>query len=289
MSTAKVVTITNHGKVAVSISSSITGDFSKKTTTCGTSLPAAANCTISVTFKPTAIGTRTGVLTIQDSDPSSPQKVTLTGVGTAVSLSPSSLTFATQLVGTISAPRPISFKNYGTSTVTITGISTTGDFAQNAADNTFGKTVVAGATCTINVFFTPTAINSRTGTLSVSDNGGGSPQKVSLVGIGTVVILSRTSVNFGSQPVGTASKPQTIILTNHSGTMLSISGISITGTNSGDFSQINACGKSLSGGASCTIDVTFKPTAKGARVATLSISDDGGGSPQKVGLTGTGT
>jgi hypothetical protein len=58
--------------------------------------------------------------------------------------------------------------------------------------------------------------------------------------------------------------------------ILSISGITITGTNSGDFGQINACGKSLSGGANCTIDVTFKPTATGARVGTLRISDDVG-------------
>ena len=64
-----VADVNRDGKPDVLVANNGGGDFSKKTTTCGTSLPAAANCTISVTLKPTAIGTRTGVLTIQDDTP----------------------------------------------------------------------------------------------------------------------------------------------------------------------------------------------------------------------------
>jgi hypothetical protein len=281
-SAAKTVTLTNHGTATVSISGITTsGDYSK-TTTCGTSLAGGVSCTISVTFKPDAIGTRTGVLTIEDADPSSPQKVSLTGVGTVVSLSPSSLTFATQLVGTISNSKPVTVTNHGSTALSNSGISISGNFAQN---HTCGSSLAAGASCTINVFFTPTAIGTRTGTLSVNDNGGGSPQKVTVSGTGTVVTLSPTSLSFGNQTVGTTSAAKTVTVTNHGSTTLGISGIAATG----DFQEINACGPSLSAGASCQIKVTFSPTVKGTRTGTLSVSDNGGGSPQKVSLTGTGT
>jgi len=56
-----------------------------------------------------------------------------------------------------------------------------------------------------------------------------------------------------------------------------------------DFSQANTCGTSLPSGASCFIYVTFRPTAKGYRKATLGIKDNGGGSPQQVSLEGYGT
>jgi hypothetical protein len=65
--------------------------------------------------------------------------------------------------------------------------------------------------------------------------------------------------------------------------------ISITGSDGGDFAESNNCGKQLPSGASCFVKVTFKPLVKGKRAADVSISDDGGGSPQKAALSGTGT
>jgi hypothetical protein len=69
---------------------------------------------------------------------------------------------------------------------------------------------------------------------------------------------------------------------------LVISNIAISGTNRGDFTQTNDCGTSVAAGASCTFSVTFAPTASGNRSASLSITDNAGGSPQQVSLTGTG-
>ena len=122
----------------------------------------------------------------------------------------------------------------------------------------------------------------------ISDSDPASPQTVALRGSGTVVSLSPTKLSFGKQAVATAAS-QIVTLTNVGSTQLSFGGMSIVGTNPGDFSQTNTCGTSIAGQASCTITVTFKPTATGTRGAVVSISDDGGGSPQKVGLTGTGT
>jgi hypothetical protein len=112
---------------------------------------------------------------------------------------------------------------------------------------------------------------------------------VALSGTGTVVELSPIDVNFGDQKVGTKSAAVPAQLTNVGTTALSISQIAITGADAGDFSQTNNCGSSVPAGGSCTIKVTFQPTAKGSRSGKLAVSDDGGGSPQDAGLTGTGT
>jgi hypothetical protein len=81
-SAAKVFTLTNKQSVSLTgITISTTGDFSESTTTCGTSLAAKGNCKISVVFKPTATGTRTGTLSVADSASNSPQTSNLTGTG----------------------------------------------------------------------------------------------------------------------------------------------------------------------------------------------------------------
>src|SRR5205823_8279238 len=103
--------------------------------------------------------------------------------------------------------------------------------------------------------------------------------------------LSPTSVYFGSHPVNTTSAAQNVTLTNNGSSALTITSISITGTNSGDFAQTNNCPLSpstLAASASCAISVTFRPTATGTRSGTLSVADNAAGSPQTASLTGTG-
>jgi hypothetical protein len=88
--------------------------------------------------------------------------------------------------------------------------------------------------------------------------------------------------------VGTTSAARAVTVTNSGATSLTGVGVSITGTNGADFSQTNTCGISLGAGASCTISVTFQPTARGTRTATLAVADSDPTSPQQVSLTGTG-
>jgi photosystem II stability/assembly factor-like uncharacterized protein len=203
----------------------------------------------------------------------------------AVSLNPTSLAFPAQVIGTSSKPKAVTLTNTGGGTLTLS-ISISGDYSQT---NNCGTSVAAGASCIINVTFKPAAKGGRTGTLSLADNAAGSPQTVPLAGAGTVVKLTPPGLNFGSVPVGQTSAPQNMTLTNVSRAPLSIGGMGITGTNRGDFSLTTTCGSTVAARASCTISVTFKPSAKGTRKAALAVSDNGGGSPQKAGLTGTGT
>lgn len=123
--------------------------------------------------------------------------------------------------------------------------------------------------------------------LSRSPAAGGEPINIPAP---QTVILSPSSVNFGSQTVGTTSAAETVRLTNAGSTVLSIATIGLSGADPSDFAQVNTCPMApatLSPRATCTISVTFTPSASGSRVATLSVSE-ADGSTETVSLKGTG-
>jgi hypothetical protein len=93
-------------------------------------------------------------------------------------------------------------------------------------------------------------------------------------------------LDFRNQPTGVASYPQVSSLSNTGSANLTISSISVTGTNSGDFAETNNCGASLQPGASCSITVTFSPTTIGSRSAAVKIVDSA--PRQWISLTGLG-
>lgn len=105
--------------------------------------------------------------------------------------------------------------------------------------------------------------------------------------IGTVKIVPDT-LGLGRVLVNHSSSPQVAVLTNAGNTTLSITGITIAGTNPGDFSQSNTCVSSVGAGISCTITVIFVPHGLGIRSAVLSISGSSPDSPQQVSLSGIG-
>jgi hypothetical protein len=289
----QAVTLTNNGGTALSVTAiKITGNNSNdfaQTNNCGTSVPPGASCKIKVTFKPQQQGQASASLEVDYKGLGSPQAVALSGTGTPggmVSLTPSALAFGTQVIGTMSAPQSATLANTGSITVNIANISVSGAFSQT---NDCPSSLPTGANCQIKVRFEPSTKGPASGNLSVTDDAVGSPQKVALSGTGTVVQLSPSGINFGDQKVGTKSPVVPVKLTNVGTTTLSISKIAITGVDANDFLQTNNCGKSVLAGGSCTIKVRFAPTTTGQRSANLAITDDGGGSPQTVSLTGTGT
>ncbi len=283
--------LTNTNSASLAIKIGISGADPKdfpQTNNCGSSLPASHTCQIQVTFAPQVSGNRSANLYVQYHGYGSPQTVALSGVGlsTSATLTPSSLTFSLQLVNTESKPQIATLTNTGQDNLQISAISASTPFAQTNNCPTY---LSVNDNCQIQVVFKPTKKGPANGTLSVSDNAPDSPQTTALSGSGTVVKLSTTGINFGDQKVGTKSQPAPVLLTNKGKTELSISKIAIGGTDSGDFSQTNNCGKGLASGHSCTIKVTFAPTEQGQRSAQLTITDNGGGSPQAVQLAGNGT
>src|SRR5207302_1047114 len=107
--------------------------------------------------------------------------------------------------------------------------------------------------------------------------------------VAPVASLSPTSLDFGAQTVNTTSAPQTVTLSNTGNATLSSINISISGGNNLDFAQTNNCPASLGSNSSCSINVTFTPTATGSRSAALTVTDSATGSPQAASLTGVGT
>src|SRR5207244_2506075 len=265
-SAVQTVTLTNTGTAALSVTSIVaSGDF-MQTNTCGTSVAAGANCAISVTFTPTATGTRTGAITITDNAAGSPQSVNLTGTGAApgVSLSPSSLTFGNQNLNTTSVAQSVTLTNTGTVALSVTSIVASGDF--RSEDSRVGY-VAAGPSWAISVTFTPTATGTRTGSITITDNAAGSPQSVNRARTGAApgVSLSPSSLTFGNQNLNTTSVAQSVTLTNTGTVALSVTSI----VASGDFMQTNTCGTSVAAGANCTIRVTFTPTARSIRTGAV--------------------
>ena len=244
-------------------------------------------------------------VTITDKASGSPQPVALSGSGKtasepAVSLSPASLSFGNQQVHTTSAVRAVKLTNSGNAALTIHSIGlsghNSGDFGQQNTCPSGSSTLAAEAFCFIDVTFTPSADGSRSASLKITDNAPGSPQSVALSGSGTttsapVVSLSPTSLSFGNQQVNTTSAVRTVTLTYNGNAALTIHSIELSGSQSGDFGQQNTCpsgSSTLAAGASCTISVTFTPSAEGSRSASLTITDNASGSPQSVALSGTG-
>jgi hypothetical protein len=210
----------------------------------------------------------------------------------AVSLSPTTLNLGYVTAGQSSQPQNVTLTNTGNATLSITLISITGadpqDFSQT---NNCGTQVNAGAQCTIAVIFKPTRIGTRTAALTITDNASGSPQSVPLTGTAQTSPLSFTppSVAFPDQLIGTTSAQQTITVSYIGATTLNITSIATTGANAGDFFQTNTCGSSLAPQSSCTITVTFTPSAAWTRSAGVFMTDSAAGSPQVAGLSGSGT
>jgi hypothetical protein len=206
--------------------------------------------------------------------------------------SQSSLTFAAQQLGTTSSPQSVKLTNNGTGPLNLSNVAVTGTNSQDfPLTNTCSSALAVGANCQISVSFAPTANGPRGASLSVTDNAPGTPQIIPLSGSGglAAVQLSPSTLSFGNEPVGNTSASQPITVTNAGYSTLNISLISVTGANSGDFSQTSSCGSTLGASSSCTVSVTFSPAVLGSRNAGVTISDDAPGSPQTITLTGSGT
>jgi len=302
-SPASGITLNNTGNSTLAISglafSGTNATEFAETDTCGGSVPAGALCTVNVTLSPTATGTRTGILSITDNatSPPSPQTVALTGTAIPsapiVNLSSTTVVFATQALGTSSAPQAVTLHNTGAAILNIQTVAlasaNSGDFAlANGSTCTNGASVAANASCVIQLTFTPTALGTRSATVGITDNAADSPETISLSGTTTptpLVSVTPSNISFPSQYVGTSGLPQSVTVTNNGDAPLSITTVTAS---PGDFGMLNACGSALAPGASCAVGVFFDPTASGTRTGILTISDNALGNPQTVALSGAG-
>ena len=284
-SSSQTVLVRNMGSAALTIASiTATGDFSQ-TNDCGSSVPAAGTCTMSVTFTPTVVGPDSGSVSIVDDAAGSPHVINLSGTGTGavVALVPGSLTFTALPVGTASAQQTVSVSNNGNATLNISSIQVAGDFSQT---NNCGSSLAASSSCQIQVTFTPTVTGARNGVLTLTDDAVTSPQTLALTGMGELALgisLAPASLSFTGQALASTSNGQAITITNATTSAVTISNVAITG----DFTQTNNCTTIAANGGTCSVTVKFSPSVSGSRAGTLTISNSAG-SPQTVSLSGTG-
>ena len=302
------ITVANTGDAPLTFSNvQVTGpnaaDFSISFNGCtvgGSGISAGLSCSILMTFTPSASGLRTASLQLTDSGVGSPHSVALSGYGQDVvktlRLSSPAIVFQ---AGPISTPvcclsvqanstgdAPLNF-----SSIVITG-GNAGDFSTSSPNCT---NILPGNACSLSVQFTPTAAGVRQSSLQLTDDAAGSPQSVVLTGIGNSGVQalspSPSNVDFGGQIVSTTSSNNAVFMNNATGSSVTISAVTLTGANAGDFAILpgsTCAGATLVANANCSVNFNFTPSALGIRLASLQFTDTGAGSPQLVGLAGTG-
>jgi len=146
-----------------------------------------------------------------------------------------------------------------------TASSTPAPTVTSTATPTLTPTATATATATATVTATATATSTATAT----------PDALS---------VSPVNLKFSTEKVGDTSSARILKVTNHSGVMARFTAMTVTG----DFTQSNACGKSLAGHANCYITMRFKPIATGKLTGNLKLIDNAANSPQAIALSGKG-
>ena len=194
---------------------------------------------------------------------------------TLTSISPSSGTQGTSVAVTLTGTNFVS----GATTIAMSGTGVTSTSVNVVSATSLTATLMIDAAAAAGArnlaVFTPNG-----------NSGVGPVQFTVLLPANPLVSLSTSSLAFAIQPVGTTSAPQAVTLTNIGGLGLTITSITLTGTNVSDFSQTNTCGSAVVSGANCQINLTFAPSAMGTRTTTLVIADNASGSPHTVAVSG---
>jgi hypothetical protein len=197
----------------------------------------------------------------------------------AISLSPSSLSFASQAVATASAPQSVTVTNNGNAPLTISQIAISqaqlplgpqSEFAET--DNCIGASIEVNQSCTIQVRFIPAATGNRSATMTIYGNVAGGQATVALSGTATpagAVVLTPVVMSFPTTTVNATSTTQNITISNTSGATVNIG----TPAVSGDFKiTANTCGATLPANTGCTVAVVFAPTASGTRTGSMTVT-----------------
>lgn len=213
-----------------------------------------------------------------------------------LSVAPQTIDFGNQTVGATSSTLTATLTNICSGTVTFSGFTIGGVNATEFANpsTTCGATLAATFNCTASITVTPATLGLRLGIFSVASDSVGSPQSLNLKGNGTATPLISISLpnfaDFGNVPNGVASASQTVTLTNTGLPNYVISSIAYGGANIADFDNTgtNCTATTYASSATCQFEETLTPSALGARVGTITITDNAPGSPRVLNLTGMG-
>ncbi len=202
-----------------------------------------------------------------------------------IAVDPTTLNFADQQAGTISAALSVTVTNSGEAPLTVSSVNASGDFIES--DNCTSAAIPPGMTCTVQVSFLPAQAGARTGLLTIYGNAPGGQATVTLTGNGTAaaaIVLTPVSLIFPATNLGVTSAVQNITVSNLGGTLATLSSETVTG----DFTiSQNTCGTGLAPQTGCTVSIVFQPTVSGSRAGLFTVVDSAG--TQTASLLGSGT
>ena len=291
-SATKTVTVSNTGTAALNvtgITNSNTTDFVLTAASTPFNIAAGGSQTFTVAFKPGSAGAKTATISIASNGGNATVGATGTGVAPpqpVLGVSPTSLSFGNQTLGSTSAAKTVTISNTGTGTLNITGISSSNaEFAFSPASI---SPIAAGGSATLSVTFAPAApAGTKSANISILSTGGNATVGATGTGVAAAALsVSPATLAYGNQTVGTTSAVKTVTISNTGGTALTVN--SITNANTTDFVLIApATPFTVNGGASQTFSLAFKPAAGGAKSASISVVSTAGSAT--VDATGTGT
>ncbi len=288
----QVATLTNSATGALALTvpaaSSVSGtDFSFVSTTCSTALAVGQSCAITVAFKPTAVASRSGSVSVSTSAGPFSANLSGSGVAPSLTLSPASINFPNTQVGSTAISSAITLTNgggYAASSIVIAppaGVSV-------ASGGTCGSSLAAGASCTFSLQFAPTSAGTPSGSLTVTAQYA-TIATMTISGTASNPSGSLSGVSFGSVAFG-SSATQNATLSNTGVGPLTITAPSTASVSGTDFSYAaNSCAASLAPGAQCNVSVKFAPTAVGARSGQLTVQTGAGALTATLGGTGQGS
>jgi hypothetical protein len=261
----------------------------------GASLPltlgAGQSGTLNVQFSPLAAGSENGSVSLVSNAPGSPLSVSLSGSGVAQSavltVSPTSLNFGTVLTGS-SSSQTITLSNTGTTSFTISQISTSGS-GFSASGLSPPLALAGGQTAQVTITFAPTAAGSASGTVTITSTASNPSVTVGVTGTASTpqpqITVSPTSVNFGNVDVG-QSNSQSITVSNPGNAALNITQATVSGT------AFSLSGLTLplaiNPGQSAVWTASFSPASATSFTGSISITSNAASSPATVAVSGTG-
>ena len=213
-------------------------------------------------------------------------------------MAPASLAFGTVTTGTLSTTQAITVTNNGNANLSVSGVTLTGTNPTEFTVVTNGCTVAVApaGNCIITVRFNPATTGVKAAAVSIAHNAAGTPSTVPVGGTGGSIVVpapvasvAPASLAFGTVTTGTLSTTQAITVTNSGTANLSVSGVTLTGTNPTEFTVVtNGCTVAVAPAGNCIITVRFNPATTGVKAAAVSIAHNAAGSPNAVPVGGTG-
>lgn len=325
MTTAdQTVTVANDGSAdlvlgTVAVADPLVAPFSILNDTCsGQTLAPAANCTLTVRFSPSSIGTFNDSLDIPSDDPDeNPVTVSVSGNGIGVTAPDITVTDSVAPVDDLQVPfgsitemtitdQVVTVTNGGNADLAVGNVATANPLVAPFSvvnDNCSTQTITPTASCTFTVRFEPTASGAFNDSLDIpSDDADENPVTVSVSGTGTPAPVPDITVTDSIAPVSDLQIPfadlteggstdQTVTVTNDGNADLALGNIGVADSLAAPFSLLNdtCSSQTLTATASCTFMVRFAPTAAGTSNDSLDIpSDDPDENPITVNVSGTG-